>query len=561
MALESDLTPTTDGEAPSTTVEPLKGIRFWGIFASLCLLSFISALDVSIITTALPKITAEIGGGEEFVWIADSFIVASAVLQPLFGQIADAFGRQVPIIASTALFLIGSGLAGGAYDIGLLIAGRTIQGVGAGGIYVLIDIVCCDLVSLRERGKYLGLMFSWSGVAAALGPPVGGALAQTNWRWVFWINIPICGVALVMLLTFMKVKKGAHDSSGTLRSRAKHLDYLGSLLFVPSLISLLLGLIMGGAQFPWSSFRVILPIVLGIAGWLLFHVHQHYFASHPSVPSRLFRNRTSATAFLLTFTSSIILQMASYFLPLYFQAVLATTTLESGTYFLPFALGSLVLAVVSGSLLTKFGAYRSLHAVAFALSAIAFGLFTLLDSSTPKVAWAFFQLIASAGCGMILSVLLPAILAGLPESDVASASATFSFIKNFGYIWGVTISGVIFNAAFNRNLYLISDETIRTELRSGRAYAFASQVHAQKATLSPLVLAEVMGVYVRSLNTIWWVGLGISLASMLAVAGEKHLELRTELQTDYGIEKNEDRLNANSEERGMDSIKEENHSY
>ncbi|KAI0861802.1 major facilitator superfamily domain-containing protein [Xylaria cubensis] len=363
------------------------------------------------------------------------------------------------------------------------------------------------------------------------------SLAQSDWRWVFWINIPICGVALVMLLIFMKVKKGTRDLDGAWSSRAKRLDYLGSFIFVPSLISLLLGLIMGGTKFPWSSFRVILPLVLGGVGWLLFHVHQHYFAPHPSVPSRLFRNRTSATAFFLTFTSSIILQMTSYFLPLYFQAVLATTTLESGTYFLPFALGSLVFAVVAGSLLTKFGAYRPLHAVAFALSAIAFGLFTLLNYSTTKVAWAFFQLIASAGCGMILSVLLPAILVGLPESDVASASATFSFIKDFGYIWGVTISGVIFNAAFDKNLHFISDQDLRDQLRGGKAYAFASQVRSQKATLDPPVLAEVMGVYMTSLRVIWWVGLGISLVSMLAVAGEKHLELRTELQTEYGIEK------------------------
>ncbi|KAI1123367.1 MFS general substrate transporter [Nemania abortiva] len=542
MAAESDPTPNltaTDEETLSAPVKSVKDIRFWGIFASLCLLSFISALDVSIITTALPKITADIGGGQDFVWIADSFIVASAVLQPLCGQVADAFGRQIPIIVATALFLIGSGLAGGAHNVGSLVAGRSIQGVGAGGIYVLIDIVCCDLVSLRERGKYLGLMFSWSGVAAALGPPIGGALAQSNWRWVFWINIPICGLALVMLLIFMRVKTGAHGSA--LRARARRLDYLGSLIFVPSLISLLLGLIMSGTKLPWSPFRVILPLVLGVVGWLLFHVHQHYFASQPSVPSRLFSNRTSVTASLLTFTSSIILQMVSYFLPLYFQAVLGTTTLESGTYFLPFALGSLVFAVVAGSLLTKFGAYRPLHAVAFALSAIAFGLFTLLNSSTTKVAWAILQIIASAGCGMILSVLLPAIMVGLPESDVASASATFSFIKNFGYIWGVTIPGVIFNAAFDKNIHLISDQALREQLRGGEAYAFASQVHALKSTLDPRVLAEVKGVYVRSLRTIWWVGLGISLASMLAVAGEKHLELRTELQTEYGMEKGENR--------------------
>ncbi|KAI1656232.1 major facilitator superfamily domain-containing protein [Daldinia decipiens] len=549
---EPTLPGSTDGETASKP--PAKGLRFWGIFASVCLLSFISALDVSIITTALPTITAEIGGAEQYVWIANSFIVASSVLQPLFGQVADAFGRQIPIITATTLFTLGSGLAGGAYNVGMLIAGRTVQGIGAGGIYVLIDIVCCDLVPLRERGKYLGLMFSWSGVAAALGPPVGGALAQENWRWVFWINIPICGLALFALVLFMRVNKGADSSTLSLISKAKRIDYFGSLIFIPSMIALLFGLIMGGVQFPWSSWRVILPLVLGIAGWIFFHIQQHYFARHPSVPSRLFGNRTSVTAFILTFTSSVILQMISYFLPIYFQAVLATTTLESGTFFLPFALGSLVFAVVAGALLTKFGAYRPLHATAFALLAVSFGLFTLLDGYTTKVAWAFFELIASGGCGMIISTLLPAIMAKLPESDVVTVSATFSFIKNFGYIWGVTISSIVFNAVFDSNLYNISDQTLRSQLQSGAAYSFASQVHTIRSTLDLGVWVETRDVYTKSLRIIWWVGLGISLASFFAVAGEEGLELRKELETEYGINDQPDR-STNDREKLKDELK------
>ncbi|KAK6072938.1 multidrug resistance protein fnx1 [Seiridium cupressi] len=156
--------------------------RFWGIFALLCILAFICALDVIIISTALPTITAVIGGASQYIWIANSFVVASAVVQPLIGQLADIFGRQNPLVVSTALFVLGSGVAGGATSPTMLIVGRTVQGIGAGGLYVLLDIVCCDLVPLRERGKYVGLMNSFAGVAAALGPPVGGAISQTGLR-------------------------------------------------------------------------------------------------------------------------------------------------------------------------------------------------------------------------------------------------------------------------------------------------------------------------------------------------------------------------------------------
>lgn len=175
-----DMASNDDGPSADTSRTPRRGGRFWCIFALLCVLAFICALDVVIISTALPTITAVIGGASQYIWIANSFVVASAVVQPLVGQLADIFGRQSPLIMCTALFVLGSGIAGGAASPAMLIGGRTVQGIGAGGLYVLLDIVCCDLVPLRERGKYVGLMNSFAGVAAALGPPVGGAIAQTE---------------------------------------------------------------------------------------------------------------------------------------------------------------------------------------------------------------------------------------------------------------------------------------------------------------------------------------------------------------------------------------------
>ncbi|KAI9155655.1 major Facilitator Superfamily protein [Paramyrothecium foliicola] len=517
-----------------------RGVRFWGIFVALCTLAFISALDVAIVTTALPTITEEIGGARQYVWVANSFIVASCVVQPLFGQLADAFGRRTPMIVSVALFALGSGIGGGANGVGMLIAGRTIQGVGAGGIYVLLDVVCCDLVPLRDRGKYLGLMFSWSGVAAALGPPVGGAIAEADWRWIFYLNLPICGVALAVLLAFMKVNTGPASTNGvagksSFATRASQIDYLGNAIFIPSMVALLIGLIEGGIEHPWSSWRIIVPLVLGAVGWIVFHITQFY-VKLPSVPTRIFGNRTSAAALVLTFTSSILVQAASYFLPVYFQAVKATTVLDSGTFFLPFALGTLVCAMLSGILLSKLGAYRPLHALGFAFSAIGFGLFTLLKSTTPSVAWAFFQLISSAGSGLIMSVLLPAIMAPLSEKDVAVASAVYSFVRTFGYIWGVTIASLVFNSVFEHNLSSISDETLRARLQGGAAYSFASQANQLQRTVDPVVWVEITRVYELSLRTVWWVCAGISILSFFLVGLERGLELRTELETNYGLE-------------------------
>ncbi|KAI1207929.1 major facilitator superfamily domain-containing protein [Annulohypoxylon truncatum] len=507
--------------------------QFWLIIVALSFLAFISAVDVTIIPPALPTITQEIGGSKQYVWIANSFVFASTVPQPLVGQLSNIFGRKYPVVVSIVLFIVGSGIAGGAKNAATLIAGRAIQGVGAGGIYVLIDIVCCDLVPLRDRGKYLGIVNAWAGVAAGLGPVIGGLLAQANnWRWIFFLNIPICALPLITILLFMKVKTGDGISHSI-----KKLDYLGNIIFIPSIISLLFGLVTGGIDYPWSSWRIILPLVLGIAGWITFHFQQHFFTygNNASVPSRLFSNRTSVAGYAMTFLSAVCLQTSGFFLPIYFQAVVGTTVADSGIYFLPTTIGLLFFAAIGGVLLSKFGAYRPIHAASFALSVIGYGLFTILGQRTPKVAWAFFQLISAAGLGSTLTTILPAILVALPESDVASATAVFSFIKTFGFTWGVTIASIIFNAVFNNNLYSISSPALRDQLADGGAYSFASQASNVIDTADDTAWGEARGVYIMSLKAVWWFGLGISAAGLLLVGMERHFELSTELKTEYGL--------------------------
>ncbi|KAF1996336.1 MFS general substrate transporter [Amniculicola lignicola CBS 123094] len=513
--------------------------RFWGVFVALCLLSFISALDVSIVATALPTITKEVGGEEHYIWIANCFVLASSVPQPIFGQLANIFGRRSPVLVSIILFALGSAIAGGAYNAAMLIAGRSIQGVGAGGIYVLIDIICCDLVPLRERGKYLGYLFSFAGIGAAIGPVVGGALALRNWRWIFYINIPISGLALTVVLAFLKVS----DVRGPSWLRAlKRVDFVGSAVFTAAMISILLALIVGGTQHPWESWNVIVPLVLGGIGWIAFHVHQSSsFCKEPIVPARIFGNRTSATALLLTFVSSLLIQIVTYFLPIYFQAVLGTSALDAGINFLPFAIISMVFAVIGGAVLSKTGIYRPVHLSGFGLLAIGLGLLSTMNDKTPKATWVGFQIIVSAGAGLVLSTILPAIMAALPESDTAVASSAYSFTRTFGQIWGVTIASIVFNATFDRNINLIGDEAVRKQLSNGAAYAYASKQYVPK--LPEALRAQVIEVYIKALGTMWHVAIAFACFAFVCVFIEKDIKLRDQLETEYGLKeekKNED---------------------
>ncbi|KAI0003993.1 major facilitator superfamily domain-containing protein [Xylariaceae sp. FL0662B] len=467
MAPGCTINATDEALSPAPVPRKSHTHQFWITIVALSLLAFVSALDVMIITTALPTI------------------------------LANALGRKIPIIMSIVLFMVGSAISGAAYNATTIIVGRTVQDVGAGGIYVLIDIVCCDLVPLRDRGTYIGIVNSWAGIAAALGPVLGSVLRQRHWRWIFYMNLPICALPLATILLFMNAKTG----DGTVSPR--NLDYLRNAIFIPSMIAILFELITGGSEYPWSSWRIIVPLTLGAVGWIDFHIH----------------NRTSAAAYTLTFLGSLLIQEAKFFLPVY-----------SGP------IGILSSAAISGILLSKFGVYRPLHAAAFGLSILAYGLFTLLNQNTLKVSWAFFELIIAGGLGMTVSVILPAILAALPESDVASATATFSFIKTFGFVWRVTIPSIIFNAVFDNNLSLVSSSDLQRQLENGQAYSFASRAHKVSTMLDQNVWDEVVQVYIISLKAIWWFGLAVSSFSFLIVGAERGLELFTELKTEYGLD-------------------------
>jgi len=293
-----------EANSPSTS----KSWRFYLILLSLNFICFISSLDGSIIATALPRITSELSAADSYVWIANSFLIAQTVIQPLCAQLSNIFGRRNPMIISIAIFALGSGIAGGANASTMMIAGRTVQGLGAGAIFILVEIIVCDLVPLRERGKYLGFVLSSSAIGAIMGPVVGGVLADANWRWIFYLNIPTSGLTIAIMVVFLRLH---HKKETTWAAAFLRIDWAGSLIFIASICSLLIGLVFGGSVFPWSSWRVIVPIILGVMGWAGFHVYEWkppHYCKEVMVPPRLFSNRTSVAGFYINFVSSILLQ-------------------------------------------------------------------------------------------------------------------------------------------------------------------------------------------------------------------------------------------------------------
>ncbi|CAI7666582.1 unnamed protein product [Penicillium crustosum] len=455
-----------------TTGQPAIQWRFWSIFASLRLLSLIASIDVSIVTTALPTITREIGGELQYVWIANSYPLASTVPQPLYAQISNIVGRRNPLLVAVSLFAMGSGIAGGATNPAMLIAGRVVQGLGTGGIYVLSAIVISDLVPLRQHSQY------------------------------------------------------ENPTDGSIKTALSRVDLLGNAILVPSILAILLGAVLGGVVYPWSSYPVIVPLVLGVLGWALFHVHQA-FCKEPSIPPRLFRNRSTVSAYGMSFIAYLLTQVSSYFLPVYFMAVANASPIRAGVDCLIYSVVVPVSAVFAGGFVARTGVYRSLFWSRFALQAVGYGLLSTLDGSYSQARFFGFQALAACGTGLVIPALLPAILSPLPESDVASANGAYSFLRSFAFVWGITIASVIFNGQFKVHGGQISDETVRVKLVDGAAYTFASGGYIFQLPQS--TRNQVIGVYSKALATVWQAAIAFACVGFLLGLIVKHVPLRKTL--------------------------------
>ncbi|TGO34060.1 hypothetical protein BHYA_0214g00110 [Botrytis hyacinthi] len=528
--------PSSPGQGdadPHRGLNPTKrhGWQFWAIFPGLCLASVLCALDSTILSTALPTITADLNSSSSYVWIINAYTVTFTAIQPFYGQFADIFGRKSATIIAICFFLLGGGICAGAGHTSMLISGRAVQGLGGGGLSILPAMVVCDLVSLRERQKYTGLIYGAFAIGTFIGPVVGGSMVEhIGWRWIFWLNLPIGGLALLSVILFFRV---SHVRSGPTMSNLGKIDYFGNTLLIGAITSILIALSGTSVERPWESWQRLVPLLLGFMALPLYMIFENSpFCKQPTTPLRLFSHRTSSLAFLLTFLHGILLYWASYFLPVYFQAVLKDSPQESGIHTLAAAIPMVPFGILGGFWIAKVGHYRLNQILGFALSTIAIGCFSILDQNSSTVVWVILQIVFAAGAGIVLTATLPAIQAPLPESDVATATATWGFIQSLGFICGVAIPSSIFEAKFRSMIYTIDDDGLKKLLRAGGAYEHASKAFI--TSLSDKLQMQVVKLFVVSLKLVWEVGLAFAIFGLLASFFVQDIELRSNLETDFG---------------------------
>ncbi|KAG5918729.1 hypothetical protein E4U42_006756 [Claviceps africana] len=424
---------------PEAERTPLE--TFLVVFA-LCLSLFLAALDMTIITTALPTIASRFNSSEGYLWIGSSYLLGTAIFSPVWGKISDIFGRKPVLIGAVAIFFLGSLLCALSNSMGLLIAARAIQGVGGGGAIVLPNICISDLFSMRRRGMYFGMLGGVWAAASALGPVLGGLFtSKASWRWCFYINLPLSGVVLAILVFVVKL----HNPRTPVVEGLAAIDWLGGLLVVGGTLMLLLGLEFGGVQLPWASAPVICLIVFGFVTLGLFVAYEARGARYAIIPTSLFRCKNSLAAFSIAFWHGFTYMGGSYWLPLYFQGVMAASSLLSGIYILPYVFSLSCASATCGVLVKRTGNYKLPMVVCLAVMTLGFGLLIGLGDDRNWAKIIVFQMIAGLGVGPNFQAPLIALQTNVEPRDIGVATASFGFLRQLGSAVSVVLGGVIFN--------------------------------------------------------------------------------------------------------------------
>ncbi|GAA0573681.1 MFS transporter [Actinomadura livida] len=426
----------TAGTAAGDAQAMPKGRDLYVVLGALMLAMLLAALDQTIVSTALPTIVSELGGLNHLAWVVTAYLLAATASTPLWGKLGDQYGRKRLFQTSIVVFLVGSALCGLSRDMAELIVFRALQGLGGGGLMVLVVAIVGDVVPPRERGRYQGLFGAVFGVSSVCGPLLGGWFVDNlSWRWVFYINLPIGILALLVTAAVL-------PATG---ERERHrIDYLGALLIVGWAVGLVLVATWGGTQYDWLSAPIIglaVGSVVLIGVWVLVERR----AAEPIMPPRLFADRVFSLGSAISFAVGFAMFGALTFLPILLQVVHGVSPTVSGLYLLPMMLGMLASSIGSGQLITRFGRYKIFPVVGTPIIALALYLCSRLDENASTLSMSLRFALLGFGLGMVMQVLVIAVQNAVSYRDLGAATSGVTFFRQIGGSFGVAVFGSIFS--------------------------------------------------------------------------------------------------------------------
>jgi EmrB/QacA subfamily drug resistance transporter len=410
--------------------------RILAIYAGLMVTLMLAALDQTIVATALPRIVGDLGGLSQYSWVFTAYMLTSTVTVPLYGKLGDAYGRKNLFLFAIVVFLIGSALCGLAQTMTQLVIFRAVQGIGAGGLFPLSLAVIGNIVPPRDRGRWQGLIGAVFAASSIIGPALGGFIVDnTTWRWVFLVNLPVGGLALVLISLTMPRRSITHRHD---------VDWLGAGLLAGGTAALLMALVWGGRQYGWTSEHVLGAFTLAVALLAAF-AYVERRAPEPILPFQVLRNPVvGSSVACMALVGAAMFGTISY-VPLFVQGVIGTSAASSGVVLTPLMLGAVATSILSGQLVSRTGRYRWNAVIGPVVLTAGMVLIWQMDVDTTNAEAARNMVIAGIGIGSMMQVFVLSVQNAVPRSMIGSATALTQFSRQMGATIGVTVMGAIVN--------------------------------------------------------------------------------------------------------------------
>jgi len=404
--------------------------------SGLLLGMFVSILAGTVVSTSMPRIISELHGDQTaYTWVVTSTLLATTVSTPIWGKLADLFNRKLLIQLALGLFVVGSALAGFSQDTTMLIGFRVVQGLGAGGLTALSQIIMADIISPRERGRYMGLFGGIMAVGTVGGPLIGGLLTDSvGWRWNFFVGVPVAIVAIILLQVTLKLPKRP--------ARKVRIDYLGAIFLAAGVSLLLIWVSLAGHDFDWNSAQTYWMVGGAVALLVAFLVTE-LVVKEPIIPLGMFKNRTFTLAVIASISVGVAMFGTSVYLGQYMQLARGATPTESGLLTLPMIFGLLLSSMIVGNLISRFGKWKGYMIVGSVLLTVGLYLMSTIAFDTNYVIVSLYMLILGAGVGMVMQNLVLIVQNTVQPEQLGAASSNVAFFRSLGGTIGVSVMGSV----------------------------------------------------------------------------------------------------------------------
>lgn len=521
--MDQEATNVSDTLSSEEEEKQPKSIRFKLTVFFLCAVTVVGAMDAVIVGACLEAIAADLKSSSvESFWVGTSFLLAQTVAIPIYGTTSEIFGRKWPILIAVSIFTLGSIFCATAKTVTWLIGARVVQGLGAGGMIQLVQVILSDISTMSERGLYMAFAaLAWS-LGTNIGIPIGGAIgAYTTWRWIFWINIPICAISMVGLITCLHLQQ---DSSSFVKKLAM-VDWLGLSVFTCASTLFLVGLTSGGVSYPWSSAKVLAPLIVGFLLYPVFIYIEWRVAVRPMIPLRIFNDRSAITGFTTSYLQGLIVWCLTYYFIVFFLGAMQHGLLHSAAETMTTIAYSAPAGLVASIIVKQSGRFKYLIVIGWALLVAGVGSNVTMHPDSSRAVLYAPRCLASIGAGILFPMPLFAVQARQRGEDVGIATSTQVFARSLGTAFGVGLGGVIFQNEWTK---LISKDVAKGNIPEEMFIPsnLAETAYQVIREFPEPVQETYRWLYSNSLKTVWWVMMGLSLVGFLISLTARNDEIR-----------------------------------